>query len=1681
MNHIYRLVWSDVLNAFVACAELTRAHGKRGCLTVLAAAVLTAPALAADLPTGGQIVAGSGHIAQSGSTLTVTQDSQRIAADWQSFSIGNGNTVNFVQPSASSVALNRVLGSDVSVIQGALNANGQVFLVNPNGLLFTPGAQVNVGSLVASTLDITVDDFMAGRYRFSGDSDKAVINQGSIKAASGGTIALIAGTIVNAGTIEAPRGDVLMGAGRKVTLDLGGPVKIQIDEGALQAQIDQGGVILAEGGRVYLTAEAAGDLASAAINHTGIIEAKTLATGERGEIILLGDLERGTVQVSGRLDASAPNGGDGGFVETSAARIRITDDARITTRAAHGANGTWLIDPQDFIIAASDGDITGTALSNNLADNDIVIESVDGATAGNGDIFVRDDVVWSSGTKLTLRADRNIYIHASIDASQDLGGSVALEYGQGSVAAGNTARFDFGLSGGAQFAGSIELQGGDTFSTKLGSDGVTIDYFVISDLPGLQHMNADPSAAYALGSDINGTGGTLVPIGNQANRFTGVFDGLGHTIEGLNINRATANPQTARDYAGVFGYVGSSGEIRNVGTNGVSVRGRSYVGGLVGYNEGVISHSFSTTPEVRGTTYVGGLAGFNAGTITLSYATGNIVGSAGLGGLVGTNNGEISQSFATGNLTSGGSSVGGLAGDNHGRISLSYATGNVNGSDNAGGLVGYNYASGEIDRSYATGSVSGGDFLGGLVGENAGAIEDSYYATSNVNGTPINNNGDNSGAYLGNVHGEAKTLAELRQLDTFAAWDTDIDDQGGTGSVWRIYDGFSTPLLRAFLTQLSIDSADDKKTYDGLAYTGASYAPTGADPTHISVGGDAIGAIDAGSYAMVIYSGQQGYDLIGNTEGTLTIDPRVLSLTGSRDYDGTNEIATSILTLSNLVAGESLDLTGSGATMDDKHAGLGKALSDTGTIALADGANGKASNYTLTGGEHTVDIAPRAITVSGVTANSKEYDGTTNADLVYSDDNFSGILNGDDITATGAFSDKNAGTGKLVTFLTGGADAGNYVFTGQTSTTADITPKALTVSGVTASDKVYDGNRNAALTYDASNLDGLINDDLITITGLFDDKNAGVGKTVAFGFGGDDAGNYQITGQDSTTADITPKDLTAIYTAENKVYDRTETATITATSEDIIEGDEVAISASGSFADKNAGNGKTVTIADGELTGDDAGNYKLLNTDDSVTANITPKEITGTITAADKVYDGTTTAVTSGELSGVIAGDDLSLISTSGTFVDKNASAGKTVNVSGTVDGADAGNYTVTLNDTTTADITPKTLTVAGITASDKVYDGTTNALVDYSDGNLGGLIGGDDITVFGDFTDKNVGTNKTVNLALGGEDQGNYVITGQDSTTASITPKALTASYTAADKVYDGTVTASVSGTSAGIVTDDDVVITANGSFADKNVGNEKTVTVSGGALTGDDADNYTLVNTDGVTTASITPKAITGTIIAMDKIYDGTTVADTSGSFAGVIEGDELNLTTSGSFVDRNAGDDKLVNVSGTVTGADADNYTVTLNDTSTASITPKTVTVSGITARDKPFDGTSVAELVFGDDNFAGLIGGDEVFASGAFTDSRVGANKTVNLSFSGADAGNYLFEGQKTTKASIEGGATSDTAAEAAVALADQEGSRQQKPRPLPVSPDAATAMQHHIQVASTGIRMPENVLSDEEEK
>ncbi|HEY8881190.1 MAG TPA: YDG domain-containing protein, partial [Roseateles sp.] len=515
-------------------------------------------------------------------------------------------------------------------------------------------------------------------------------------------------------------------------------------------------------------------------------------------------------------------------------------------------------------------------------------------------------------------------------------------------------------------------------------------------------------------------------------------------------------------------------------------------------------------------------------------------------------------------------------------------------------------------------------------------------------------------------------------------------------------------------------------------------------------------------------------------------------------------------------------------------------------------------------------------------------------------------------------------------------------------------------------------------------------------------------------------------------------------TAANKVYDGNANATLGTTGAGftgLLSGDVVNVAtATGSFADKNVANGKTVSISGMTLGGTDAGNYNLLSNTASTTANITPapiSAITG-ITAANKVYDTTTAATlttTGAGFTGMVSGDNLTVATATGNFNNKNAGTGKTVNITGlSLGGTDAGNYTLaSTTATTTATITPASIAaITGITAGDKVYDGNTTATLATSGAGFTGLLAGDVLTVgtsTGNFSDKNVGVGKAVaitGLTLGGADAGNYTLASSTaSTTASITPAAISAitGITAANKVYDTTTAATLTTSGASftgkVAGDVLTVATSTGNFSDKNAGTGKTVNITGLSLGGADAGNYTLGSSTASTTATISQApltAVTG-ITAASKVYDATTVAatDISGAgITGVLAGDVVSVGgATGTFSDKNVGIGKTVTLGVILTGADAGNYKLPVT-TTTADITRATLAnVTGITALDKVQDGNAVATLVTGNAQFTGKFAGDVLTvaqANGQFDSALPGLNRPVAISgiaLGGTDAGNYTL--------------------------------------------------------------------------
>lgn len=668
-----------------------------------------------------------------------------------------------------------------------------------------------------------------------------------------------------------------------------------------------------------------------------------------------------------------------------------------------------------------------------------------------------------------------------------------------------------------------------------------------------------------------------------------------------------------------------------------------------------------------------------------------------------------------------------------------------------------------------------------------------------------------------------------------------------------------------------------------------------ASPTGTAVfTGAPTGASAAGSY-VVTYTGglslsNERYSLATGTASNWTVAARPLTVSVSKTYDGSASFGSGF-TLSGMVNGDAVPTLSGSASVAGADAGSYSGFSSS-TLALGN------ANYTLSGGTVVASIDRAELSIEGLRVLDKVYDGSAAATLDLGTARFIGQVERDALNASGGsalFADKHVGQGKVVSItglVLGGAAAGNYTLaSNRASATADITPAVISaVTGISAVGKVYDGTTAATLHTANASFSGRIGNDQLTVTG-----------------------------------------------------------------------------ASGQFADKHAGTGKTVTISGLNLAGADAGNYTFSATSASTTADITPAPISGVsgITALSKVYDGSALASldrSNAVFGGMMAGDQLGLAAATGRFTDKNVGNGKSVALSGlALGGADAANYTlVSSTGIATADITPALLSaVNGITAASRVYDGTTAVSLDLSRATLPGRMAGDELLISGAsaaFTDKHAGTGKPVliaSLSLGGADAGNYLFTGT-STTADITPApiAAIAGITALNKVYDGTTAVTLNLASAAFVgrIDGDVltVASASGAFDDKQAGRGRSVSISGLSLGGADARNYQLAGTTASASADIaraTISAISG-ITAASKMEDGSTEAALQlgqAQFSGRIGGDSLSVAQArGSFDNAQPGVHKAVSITDlALGGTDAGNYQLLQTTASTrADISAKPV---------------------------------------------------------------------------------------------------------------------------------------------
>jgi hypothetical protein len=1184
-------------------------------------------------------------------------------------------------------------------------------------------------------------------------------------------------------------------------------------------------------------------------------------------------------------------------------------------------------------------------------------------------------------------------------------GLLDSEDNAGNVISGGTATYSSTLNS-AMNAGnySIGYTGGLTSSYTLVADSTGAAYTVTPAL--LSYTAGTASRIYgAVNPSLTGTIGGF-KLGQNASVLGGSATWTTGAVTGSDVGQyaISGSGYTASNYT--FAQAAGNATAFNITRAGLTVTAsgdsRTYNGTVYSGGAGVTYSAFANGESAS---VLGG---------TLIY-----------GGTSQTARNAGSYTIAASGLTSGNYTI------NYVNGSLAIARANVTLTPNAvtrtydGTLAATGSATvAGGTQLFGTDSVSGGAFA--FTNANAGSGD----RTVTLSGVTLN---DGNGGANYNVSYLGNTTSTINRANITLASNNVIKTYDGTLSA----NGSATLAAGSLFNNVSNGNAHDALSGGSFAFTNAN---AGAGNKTVTASGVTVNDGNAGGNYTVTYA--------NNTTSTINAAPLTfLGTIARRDYDGTTAAALSGYTLSGFIGSETVNATAGTVAFIDRNAGTGKTVNLSG-ISLGNGTNGGlASNYAVAATSSALGtIDPKLLTLSATVAD-RTYDGTTNA--VIQTYGLSGFVGSETVagvfTGSARFADKHIGNDKGITItgivLVNGANGGlatNYLAPTSAISSADITAATLQVAGVVALDKVYDGTTVALLDTGSSGLTGVFGSDDVSIgsiTGTFLTKDAGVEKSIGAGtvvLSGADSGDYLLVQPTGLTATITQRALVVSATANSRVYDGTTAAT-TSITDNRISGDGLVVTSMSSFLDKNAGTGKFVNVSGIAISGADAANYTV-NGSTSAFADISRASLVVSASGTDKVYDGTTAA--SVAISGAaLAGDDVSLSYSAAAFGNKNAGTGKAVSVTGIRgSGVDAGNYAINTTASTTADITQATLQIAGLTALDKVYDGTTAVSLDTRSARASGIFGSDDVGIgsfTGTFLTKDVGADKTIGagtVALNGADAANYTLVQPAGLTASITPRSLVVSATGISRIYDATTRASVN-LADNRIAGDLLAIDASSSFGDKNAGTGKFVSVSGIAISGADAGNYT-VNGSANTSANITRANLIVSADSSDKVYDGNT--DASVTISGTpLAGDSVDLSfASAVFGDKNAGNGKGVSVTGIrASGADAGNYNVSATTATTADITPATLIVSAV-GHSKPFDNNAVADVTLSDNR----ISGDDLSlatAGATFADPEIGNDKPITVAgieiAGGADAGNYVMaSASAATAADITGPILADTA-------------------------------------------------------
>jgi filamentous hemagglutinin family protein len=1460
----------------------TRLRTSLSASTILAAGLLlvVAPAQAQNLPDTGNVSSVTSGLSggapgstdpgfsTSGTagaqTLRVDLKDNRTILNWggTGFNVAAGNTVDFKDARATAgvtgrtdniAVLNRDLSGHGSAINGSItsDANIAVYVLNSNGILFGEGATVNTGGFLASTQNLTNDnDFLNGNstLRFAGPDGSPISFGKNVVITTRGT-----------GTGTGPKtGDLVLLSSQVSTVltpSFGNFTLNASGDAAVVAAADVAIVTTPGSPLSMIVYRGSGGGPYGSMNISADITGRNVTVGNfgSGTQIVYGAL----TEFWGSITATGAAVTDRGVVLTNGAAPGVQLGAVPGTSPADAINAAGTIgfvgpltSAKNLYIRGNNASVGGQFVVAGVADINLT-----GGYAGDG-----INNVMAPGTSLTAKS---IDIHASSASFNDV----------------VTTSGDFTYNGINSTYNGVELRAHNM--TVAGN----ISGAMIGDFDAEGSVSASGLIKISTNGRIDADFGTVTAAGK--------ID-LSADIIDIYQLQSTAGDILLRSRALFSRQLLASGKIdaqartMDLGTvrgdSGVSLIADAVTGdntaGTISFGSVTATNSNADLYLRAGKRLVGVSGVGDPGTLTAGRDATVVLNMnvALLTSVVAGRNATVNLSGSLGVGASGFASV--EATNGFASVTSSIANG-VNGNIVLGTLKGGAGASATgrsiyiVNGSGGTGSLNLSATGGNITIDAAGALagRDVILSTDHAF---VNNAGASAIAatnhwviYSANPSGD--TFGELDSGNT-ALWGSTLATRSPSTITGNRY-------VFSYQPTLIFASQDSSKVY-GTDLTGSTALPfsvtgyqTGVSgafqgdtaatafsglPSFTSLGFAVRASVAGGPYAISIGQGglrsTAGYAFSFSNAGMLTVTPKALTanvVADNKTYDGTTA-SSGVVSLNGVISGDVVGTSGTTFTFADKNAGTAKTVNVSGTTLT--GAD--AGNYTVTIPAGVLaDILKKAITAD-VIANNKTYDGTTAAtgNVI-----LSGVVNGDKVGTSGttfSFSDKNAGTGKAVavagTSLTG-ADAGNYNLTIPTSVLADILKKAITAS-VVANSKTYDGTTAGT---GSVTLNGIVSGDAVGTTGTtftFGDKNAGTGKTVTIAgtsLTGADAGNYTFTIPASALADILKKAITANVTANTKTYDGTTSGSGTVTLNGVVSGDSVgAAGTTFTFADKNAGTGKTVNVSGTTLTGVDAGNYTVI-VPTSVLADILKKAITANVVANSKTYDGTTAGTGTVSLNGVVGGDTVGSNGTTFTFSDKNAGTGKTVTVAGTtLTGADAGNYTVTIPANALADILKKAIT-ANVVANSKTYDGTTAGTGTVT---LNGLVSGDTVTTGGTtftYADKNAGTGKTVAVAgttIGGADAGNYTITIPATALGDILKRALAVTADDASKVQndpDPALTYTL--TSGSLVTGDSF----SGGLARDSGENPGTYAIKIGTLSA--GGNYTINFTPGTFTINL------------------------------------------------------------------------------------------------------------------------------------------------------------------------------------------------------------------------------------